>query len=774
MNCKDVRDLLVAYLDDELTPSEQKLLQFHLTECAACQSEMAALWKTQSHVGRFLKAGAAQVGPSPQAWGRLRAQLAVQAQTPAFSLTGTLRRLGIFQTSEDNSSGGAKRSFLLDAYSMGFVALAVLVFVGLLIVLPLIRGPQGEGVFASAPSRESSISEPGQAIDGSAANVPVALIKFTPLSPLQRPVELTNVAVIDDSLNAPRHEIDYYSDEQFLTVSQTPVTGNDVLPMGQSVEVGGLPGVLETGLAGTVELEGGKVSIAYTDALRLTWLSNGVHVKILSNLPQDRVLSFAEALALTFAPFVPGFQPATFYASSGVVWVEHGLMVTRDVCYGNEQFVTLTQTHITSDADLPTGDLVTVNGQPGVLVKGLAGVAQITGDPIQDDPDRVMVGGGGGSGEGGSASGPQLYPDTIPYSDGYLLVWTMGEVRLEMLSNLPEGELFKFAEALVPGQEPEPDLSDFQLADLSVTLPNGEALVGYEVGELEPQLDYALRALLVFDGNELIHEMRWYFGDDQFMILTVRNAAGIGLPDGTPASVGGAPAVLRTTLTGTALLTTEIALQDGQEYLALQSYWGASGTLATLPLPDAVPYYEGKQLVWMLDGAYLELLTNLPDTELYRFAEAITVTKMYYFVHPNAAWVQGAFQTPGYVPLVPSYIPPDLFTVADAGAGQRFELVYHNYDGDQRFVLLTQRQARPGEGLPAGQAIIVNGIPAVLETGLQGTYDLPLGSGVEILSFVYSDAVRITMVLNDTWVQLLVNYSLDEAVKVVEGLNLAE
>jgi len=39
-NCEDFRELLIGFVDEELSPAEETLLKKHLTECAACTKEV--------------------------------------------------------------------------------------------------------------------------------------------------------------------------------------------------------------------------------------------------------------------------------------------------------------------------------------------------------------------------------------------------------------------------------------------------------------------------------------------------------------------------------------------------------------------------------------------------------------------------------------------------------------------------------------------------------------------------------------------------------------
>jgi hypothetical protein len=80
MKCKVVDDMLVTYLDGEVTPLEKAEIEAHLAVCPACVGELAALRAVGQQVGATLQAVAAMVAPSPQAWARLQARLSPQPQ----------------------------------------------------------------------------------------------------------------------------------------------------------------------------------------------------------------------------------------------------------------------------------------------------------------------------------------------------------------------------------------------------------------------------------------------------------------------------------------------------------------------------------------------------------------------------------------------------------------------------------------------------------------------------------------------------------------------
>jgi anti-sigma factor RsiW len=66
---------MVAYLDQELSPTERQMAAAHLAGCEACQRELAALSMLRNRVRRSLHQQGAQAVPAPDAWARLQGAL---------------------------------------------------------------------------------------------------------------------------------------------------------------------------------------------------------------------------------------------------------------------------------------------------------------------------------------------------------------------------------------------------------------------------------------------------------------------------------------------------------------------------------------------------------------------------------------------------------------------------------------------------------------------------------------------------------------------------
>ncbi len=75
MNCKDIYELLIAYLDGEVSMEERANIEAHLHRCPQCRAELEELSATQSGLRNALKVTSEEVSPSPQAWEKVQARL---------------------------------------------------------------------------------------------------------------------------------------------------------------------------------------------------------------------------------------------------------------------------------------------------------------------------------------------------------------------------------------------------------------------------------------------------------------------------------------------------------------------------------------------------------------------------------------------------------------------------------------------------------------------------------------------------------------------------
>ena len=145
-----------------------------------------------------------------------------------------------------------------------------------------------------------------------------------------------------------------------------------------------------------------------------------------------------------FTPLHPTYLPAGLQTVGVVIG---GKSESIELMYHNEeQFLTITQSKAPAGKALPAGQETTVNGQPAVLVTGLEGAVEY-GSRIPEDAHVETF--------GTPPAEPVPYHGSIAYTDGKRLTWYAGDIKVEMLSNLPEEEILKTAASFVPAEAGE-------------------------------------------------------------------------------------------------------------------------------------------------------------------------------------------------------------------------------------------------------------------------------------------------------------------------------
>ena len=96
MDCKDVGELLISYLDGELSREEKEPIERHLSTCPHCRQELESLSVTQDQLRRGFAAAASKAVP-PQAWAKLQQRLATEEQSriAVFNLSKSKLRRGV-------------------------------------------------------------------------------------------------------------------------------------------------------------------------------------------------------------------------------------------------------------------------------------------------------------------------------------------------------------------------------------------------------------------------------------------------------------------------------------------------------------------------------------------------------------------------------------------------------------------------------------------------------------------------------------------------------
>jgi anti-sigma factor RsiW len=84
MDCRQVRDLLVAYLDNEIGSRERLEIESHLAGCEQCRRERDELQTAQRALRTTFTARAGTAEPSKEAWEQLRPGLDISRPSMLF------------------------------------------------------------------------------------------------------------------------------------------------------------------------------------------------------------------------------------------------------------------------------------------------------------------------------------------------------------------------------------------------------------------------------------------------------------------------------------------------------------------------------------------------------------------------------------------------------------------------------------------------------------------------------------------------------------------
>jgi len=290
MKCREVNELLIAYLDNEVTPSERTLIQAHLAGCDACQEELAALSALQSRVSQSLQFKAVQVAPSPQAWSRLQTRLARESRSSSWFQRPALAVRRVRQACQPREGMALKQRFVL-----ALVA-ALVIITGTMAFVPSIRAQVGKVI-----AQRFHFEIPGGRF---AIKIPSPGVDFTPLRPTYLPAQLMCTLEDEGKGQVEGFRQAYAGKDWFVDIIQTRSSAERSLLTGREVSINGQPGILKTGLQGKFEftpsfaVKGSACSSAYiyTDGKQLTWYADDIQVVMLSNLSDEEMLKIAQSM----------------------------------------------------------------------------------------------------------------------------------------------------------------------------------------------------------------------------------------------------------------------------------------------------------------------------------------------------------------------------------------------------------------------------------------------------------------------------------------------
>ena len=80
MDCKDIDNLLTAYLEGEVTPKEEEQVKKHLAECPHCRGELESLVGLRDKLRSGLKLKASLAEPPPGSWEKIVEETGIKKQ----------------------------------------------------------------------------------------------------------------------------------------------------------------------------------------------------------------------------------------------------------------------------------------------------------------------------------------------------------------------------------------------------------------------------------------------------------------------------------------------------------------------------------------------------------------------------------------------------------------------------------------------------------------------------------------------------------------------
>lgn len=283
MKCKEVQELIPAYLDGETAPSEKRLVQAHLATCTNCQKEFDAVDGMREDLQQHFQTTAAAVMPSAASWSNLEAVL--PTKPPKRSSASLLRG--------SNPIAGWFSGLRLSTQRAAIIALIVflLVFAAPPVLARL------EPIFTNWFSFSSSDGENFTAIGGFDAFVPYHAA-YVP--------EGFDSSLLGTVTGQGIDSIEIGYDERvggFFTLVQSVGDAVTGLPEGETASVGTNRAIIIRSFAtSAAEMQAARPEISivsnydYTEVNYLAWFLGDIKVEIFSNQSLVEMIKVAESL----------------------------------------------------------------------------------------------------------------------------------------------------------------------------------------------------------------------------------------------------------------------------------------------------------------------------------------------------------------------------------------------------------------------------------------------------------------------------------------------
>lgn len=176
------------------------------------------------------------------------------------------------------------------------------------------------------------------------------------------------------------------------------------------------------------------------------------------------------SLATEFTPLRPSYLPSGFETMAVGLNPQGASLRYWNKSTG--QILLIDETLMVGDkAPLPVGKELTLNGQPAVLIEGLSGdltFVQLTptpASPALSPPQTTEA-------QPLEALNVNEGVEIVKYTNAKQLTWDIGNLRIQIISNLPLEEILKIAESFVSAEAEEPNLPSPPGAKEPLPLPN--------------------------------------------------------------------------------------------------------------------------------------------------------------------------------------------------------------------------------------------------------------------------------------------------------------
>lgn len=285
MNCDQVNMLLTAYLQHEVTITQEDAIQAHLAGCVDCRQILGDLAAVEDGLRQYIRTKADSISPPELAWETLHTRLGQEGSRTKL-LASTDRRKRSF------SSRWSDRSL---SYRWAVVLVVLLLLTLLAPPALVLAGRVREWL---NPSYSFQVQDLGGSIGGFDA--------FIPYYPTYLPKGFNGLGIGGNTgPDWDQLELTFSRRDRFVTLLQSIGLKDNALPDGQVIFIQEQEGVYVPDFANSIDelrQEFPGISITtnfdYSGLDLLVWTMGGIRMELITNLSFEEGLRFAQSLAL--------------------------------------------------------------------------------------------------------------------------------------------------------------------------------------------------------------------------------------------------------------------------------------------------------------------------------------------------------------------------------------------------------------------------------------------------------------------------------------------